>query len=99
MEPRYTVHEKELLALVDIVNRHSYWLLGVKFTISTDHKSLQYLQTQTNLSRRQARWIVRLQDFDYMIVYIKGVENSVADLLSRSTTVQPKCRRSSQSIQ
>jgi hypothetical protein len=63
----YTVHEKELLAIVEMTERHSHWLLGVPFVVHTDHASLKHLQDQPKLNRRQARWIMTLQDFDMTI--------------------------------
>ena len=92
-ELNYPVHEKELLALVAMVEKHSYWLLGVKFTCFTDHMSLRYLQTQEKLTRRQARWIITLQEFDMAIIYIEGEKNNIADLLSRSAAVAPVCAK------
>ena len=58
-------------------------LLGFKFTIVTDHEALGYLKTQCKLSSRQVRWLDYMSRFDTTIVYIKGVENRVADCLSR----------------
>jgi hypothetical protein len=57
----YRVHEKELLALVEICRKHRHWLLSVKFEINMDHESLIKLQKQDSLTRRQARWIISLQ--------------------------------------
>jgi hypothetical protein len=90
-ELNYTVHEKETLALVGMVQRYAYWLQPLKFRIFTDHKSLEYLQTQETLTGRQVRWLIILQDFDMVIEYVKGELNNVADLLSRSPNVQPLC--------
>eukprot|EP00959_Pyramimonas_sp_CCMP1952_P413848 8671188-Pyramimonas_sp.AAC.2 len=50
---------------------------------STDHKPLQYLHTQPNLSNRQARWLGFLAEYDLVIEPIKGADNIVGDALSR----------------
>ena len=52
----------------------------------TDHKTLENFHSQKDLSRRQARWMEFLSQFDAKMVYIKGDENSVADALSRMPT-------------
>ena len=57
-------------------------LLGHKFTLVTDHKDLEYFETQKNLSDRQVRWWEFLSWFNY-IMHIDGVDNKVADFLSR----------------
>jgi hypothetical protein len=41
------------------------------------------MDTQTNLSKRQMRWMETLQEYDYEIVYVQGKFNVVADALSR----------------
>jgi hypothetical protein len=55
-------------------------------TVVTDHNPLNYLQTQTVLSRRQTRWSEYLQMFTYKWLYRPG-KNNVADPLSRSPGV------------
>ena len=59
---------------------------GVKadmFTLVTDHHPLIYLQTQTSLSRRQARWAEFLQRFTFRWLYRPGRLN-VADAINRA---------------
>ena len=58
-------------------------LLGHKFTLVTDHKGLEYFKTQKNLSDRQVRWWEFLSRFNYTIMHVDGVDNKVADCLSR----------------
>ena len=54
----------------------------------TDHSSLQYLMTQPNLSKRQARWLVFLAEFDYEIVHRPGKSTGVADALSQLGAIE-----------
>ena len=57
--------------------------MGRKFTVVTDHKGLEYFKTQPNLSLRQTRWWEYLSRFNYNTIYIDGIQNQVADSLSR----------------
>ena len=82
-ELNYPVHEKELLAIIWALKRWRSDLIGVPFLIYTDHKTLENFQHQKDLSRRQARWMEFLSQYDGKIVYVKGQDNSVADALSR----------------
>jgi hypothetical protein len=54
----------------------------VKFEILTDHKALEHLMTQKNLSARQARWLDTLSQLDFRIWYIEGTTNILVDTLS-----------------
>ena len=97
-ELNYPTHEKELLALVSMLEKHNYWLRSTPFTAFTDHESIKFLNTQPELSRRQARWILLLSEYDCLIRYIKGGENKLADLLSRSVHVQTLCTNCKESL-
>ncbi|SGY11742.1 BQ5605_C011g06257 [Microbotryum silenes-dioicae] len=82
-EVNYPTHEQELLAVVDALRQWRVNLMGVHFHVLSDHELLKYLKTQENLSKRQARWVKRLADYDFDITYIPGGENTVADAMSR----------------
>lgn len=79
----YPVHEIEMLAGVEAMQRHKDILLGCHFTWLTDHKGLVHLLNQRNLSGRQARWLEKIAEFDFGVEYLPGVENVLADALSR----------------
>ena len=63
-------------------------MLDRKFIIVSDHHSLKFLQTQPQLSRRQARWLELLAEFDFEIVHRPGKSNVVADALSRLNNIE-----------
>ena len=50
----------------------------------TDHISLKYFFSQTDLNARQARWLSFLSEFDMDIKHIKGKENKIVDALRRN---------------
>ena len=57
-------------------------LLGWKFTLVTDHKSLEYFKTQLILSPRQIWWWEYLSCFNCDTIHMDGDWNRVADTLS-----------------
>lgn len=82
-QQNYAVHEIELLAGVETMLRHRNILQGTRFRWFTDHKGLVHLLRQKNLTGRQARWIEKISEFDFEIVYVPGSTNVLADALSR----------------
>ncbi|GJV31332.1 putative reverse transcriptase domain-containing protein [Tanacetum coccineum] len=59
-----------------------HYLYGTKCTVFTDHKSLQHILDQKELTMRQRRWLELLSDYDCDIRYHLGKANVVADALS-----------------
>jgi hypothetical protein len=82
-QQRYPVHEQELLAIVHALQTWRHYLYGKPIRVLTDHRSLQYFQTQPQLSARQARWKDLFANFNLTIEYVEGKHNAVADALSR----------------
>jgi hypothetical protein len=54
--------------------------------IYTDHKSLKYIFTQSELNMRQTRWLELIKDYELEIHYHPGKANVVADALSRKAS-------------
>ncbi|WKA00159.1 hypothetical protein VitviT2T_018546 [Vitis vinifera] len=79
----YTTTEKELLAVVFALDKFHAYLVGSFIIVFTDHSTLKYLLTKQDAKARLIRWILLLQEFDLQIRDKKGVENVVADHLSR----------------
>ena len=83
-EINYPVHEKEQLVVVNALQKWRVYLRATPkpFVIFTDHESLKYLDTKNTLSPRQARWMEKISEFNYVIQYRKGSLNVVPDALS-----------------
>jgi hypothetical protein len=79
----YSTTDKELLAIVDALRNFECLLLGIKFTIRTDHMALQTLMKRITPNERQIRWLEKIKVFDFDIEHIDGKENILADALSR----------------
>jgi hypothetical protein len=78
----YPVHEKKLLAVIKALKKWRIELLGAPVHVYTDHRTLEFFNTQKALSRRQAHWQEYMSQFDLTFHYIKGERNLGADALS-----------------
>jgi hypothetical protein len=61
--------------------------MGKRCKLFTDHKSLKFIFTQSNLNLRQRRWLELIKDYDLGINYRPAKANVVVDVLSRRSHV------------
>ncbi|GKB28217.1 putative reverse transcriptase domain-containing protein [Tanacetum coccineum] len=88
-EENYTTHDLELGAVVFALKIWRHYLYGTKCTVFTDHKSLQHILNQKELSMRQRHWLELLADYDCEIRYHPGKANVIADALSQKERIKP----------
>ena len=79
----YSVYDKELYALVRVLETWQHYLWPKEFVVHSDHEALKHLKGQAKLNRRHAKWVEFIETFPYVVKYKKGKENMVADALSR----------------
>eukprot|EP00961_Rhodomonas_salina_P138686 1865865-Rhodomonas_salina.1 len=83
-ERNYTTREQELLAIKECLRNWRHYTYRTQTQVRTDHDSLRWIFTQSNLTGRLARWMEFLADYKIEdIKHVKGVDNVVADALSR----------------
>ena len=74
-----------MLAVVRACQEWRHWLLASphQVTIYSDHKNLRYFRTKQIHSARHFQWQEILEQFNYALFHKKGIQNRIADLLSR----------------
>ncbi|GJP37257.1 hypothetical protein CLOM_g21689 [Closterium sp. NIES-68] len=82
-ESNYSSYEGEGLAAVWAVELFRPYLQGRKFTLVTDHQPLLWLMTNQTLKGRNARWAMRLQEFEFDVKHRPGKTLQHVDGLSR----------------
>ena len=91
-ERNYEIYNKELLVIVEALDKWQQYLLDAveKFEVWTDHENLKYFKKPHKLNGWQARWYLKLQDYDFTLWHIPGKTNMKADILSRREKVDIK---------
>ena len=84
-ERNYDVGDRELLAVKLALEEWRHWLEGAEhpFTVWTDHKNLEYIQSAQRRNSRQARWSLFFSRFNFILTYRPGSKNVKPDALSR----------------
>jgi hypothetical protein len=77
-EVNYPTHDLELAAVVHALKIWRHYLLGNVCNIFTDHKSLKYIFTQSELNMRQRTWLELIKDYKKYVYYHPGKANVVA---------------------
>ncbi len=78
----YSVTKIELLAIVEILKEFKGMLWGQKLVVYTDHQNL--MRDALGLtSDRVYQWRLILEEYGPGIVYIKGIDSTVAHAISR----------------
>ena len=88
-EPRYSVADKELLAMVEALKRWRCYLEGSTAcsTICTDSQSAaRFLDKRPEevSNHRHARWLELILRFNVKLVHVSATQNCRSDFLSRS---------------
>jgi hypothetical protein len=82
-ERNYPTQERELLAILFACKTWRCFVEGSRYEVFTDHRPLQYYKSSSKVSPRLVRWMQDLEMYQPTLVYKKGVDNVVSDLLSR----------------
>ena len=94
MNPNEIKHhsvEKEAAAIVESIREWRHFLLGRKFKLVTDQKSISFMFDNQRKSKiknvKIARWRVELSQYKFDIRYRPGKDNVAADTFSRIAAV------------
>jgi len=82
-EKNYAATELECLAVVWAIKHFHAYVYGQKFKLITDHSALKYLFNTAMPTGRTARWIMKLQMYDFETIHRAGKKHSNVDSLSR----------------
>ena len=90
-EYNYHIYDKELLA---IIRCFEHWRPELECTelpiqVFTDHQALKTFIKNKELTRRQARYLDTLSEFNFQVIFRTNKRNSKADALTRMPNARP----------
>ncbi|GFX07482.1 retrovirus-related Pol polyprotein from transposon 17.6 [Trichonephila clavipes] len=83
-ERNYTVTERESLAVIWALNKFKTYFGSLPEKVITDHAAITKLTNGKNLSSRMISWALKLSEFNIEWEHRSGVQNVVANVLSRN---------------
>jgi hypothetical protein len=91
VEQNYDIWDLELLAVIKGLRHWRAYLAGSphKVIVYMDHANLLYWQQPQKISRRIAREVLELSDYDIKLRHIPGNTNSRADMLLMRIQMHP----------
>ncbi len=78
----------ECLAIKEALMYWQHWLLGLHFTVHTDHKPLENLRINSKYDQELSQLMFYLSQFNFSIKYVPGQYNQEADCLSRNPVLE-----------
>ena len=85
-EKKYCTSEQECLAIVWATRKLRHYLIGACFTLETDHKPLEWLESARKshaCAQPLECWVLELRAFEFDMVHRPGKFNQHADAISR----------------
>lgn len=84
-ETRYANIEREMLAVVFGCERFHNYIYGTRFKVESDHQPLEMIIRKNLFAApsRLQRMLLRIQQYDFKLIYRRGKEILIADALSR----------------
>lgn len=86
-EQQYPTNDLELSIVVHALMIWRHYYSENKYDIYTNHKSLKYTFTQTELNMRKQRWLELIKDYDLDMHYHLVKANIVADSLNQKSQI------------
>lgn len=84
---RSSTYLRELFAITLAIAKWRRYLLGAKFYIFTDQRSLKNLMQQVIQTPEQQYYLAKLLGYNYEIVYKPGKNNAAADAYLRDLII------------
>ena len=92
-EKQYCATRRELLTVVQAVQHFHAYLYDGHFAIRANHAALKWLLSFKNPEGQVARWIQRLEEYNFEIQHQQGLKHNNADALSCRPCLSQHCKQ------
>ena len=82
-EQNWHSNELESRAIISGIEAYRHYLSHRHFTIYTDNVAMKWLMGKKEPTGKFARWIIKIQSYNFTIQHRKGTQNQNADAISR----------------
>ena len=85
-QQNWPTYDREFFALVSGVRANAHYLRHNTFTAITDHRPLlawKRIDSKKDPTGRRTRWSIELNNYDFTLIYKKGLAHADADAMSR----------------
>jgi hypothetical protein len=87
-QKKWSQAELEAFAMMKVLTAGESYLMGRHFTLRTDARNLTFASKDKN--KKIYRWFLSVLPFHFDIIHIPGVQNELADAISRMRCDSPK---------
>ena len=91
-QQKWETFSQEIYALVVALRQWHTYLFGNKFIGRSDHNPLLTIRNKKDPQEKITRWLMELEEYDFVIEHVSGIKNIKADFLTRipnTTATQP----------
>lgn len=78
----------ECFAIQEALRYWQYWLLGIQFTVISDHKPLENLKLKSRTDKEISDMVYYISQYSFTLRYSSGKTNEEADALSRNPVLE-----------
>ena len=87
---------KEAYAIYMSIKKLAYYLEDADITLRSDHLPLRKFLAKNTLNSKINNWAIKILPFCITFEYIKGIKNTLADMMSRLIDINPQVQQESE---
>ena len=81
---------KEAYAIYMSIKKLAYYLEDADVTLRSDHLPLKKFLAKNTLNSKVNNWAIEISPFQITFEYIKGIKNTLADMMSQLIDIDPQ---------